>query len=84
MNRCMKKVTKVSLVVVLVISLALGLAGLIRAATTVDLGDADGFAVLAGTGITIAAPPGSVITGDIGSYETTTITGLFEWDEPRW
>ena len=71
-----KKFTKSSLVVVLIISLVLGLAGLIRAATTVSLGDADGFAVLAGTGITIAAPPGSTITGDIGSYATTTITGL--------
>lgn len=72
----MKKVASSSIVAVLVISLTLGLTGLIRAATTVSLGDADGFAVLAGAGITIAAPPGSVITGDIGSYATTTITGL--------
>lgn len=44
---------------------------------TVDLGTAAGFAVLAGAGITVAAPANStVITGDIGSHATPTITGL--------
>ena len=41
------------------------------------LGGATDFAVLAGAGITIAAPVDSThITGNIGSYSTTTITGL--------
>ena len=43
----------------------------------IDLGSAANFAVLAGTGITVAAPINSTtITGDIGSYPTGTITGL--------
>lgn len=43
----------------------------------VDLGAAADFAVLAGSGITVAAQVDStVITGDIGSFATTTITGL--------
>jgi len=43
---------------------------------TVDLGSSSGFAVLAGSGITIAGPVNSTtITGDIGSYPTTSITG---------
>jgi hypothetical protein len=43
---------------------------------TVDLGSASGFAVLAGSAITIAAPVNSTtITGDIGSYPTASITG---------
>jgi len=65
-----------SVLVSLVVVVALGLTGLIRAATTVSLGTADSFAILAGSGITIAAPNATVITGDIGSYSTTTITGL--------
>lgn len=39
----------------------------------VGLGTATGFAVLAGSGITNDIP-GTVITGDIGSFPTTTIT----------
>jgi Ice-binding-like len=43
----------------------------------VNLGSAADFAVLAGAGITVAAPVDStVITGDIGTFATTTITGL--------
>jgi hypothetical protein len=46
------------------------------AVPTVNLGSASGFAVLAGSGITIAGPANSTtITGDIGSYPTTSITG---------
>ena len=40
----------------------------------VDLGSAADFAVLAGAGITVIG--GTTITGDIGTYSTTTITGL--------
>ncbi len=43
---------------------------------TVDLGSASGFAVLAGSAITIAGPVNSTtITGDIGSYPTASISG---------
>jgi hypothetical protein len=38
------------------------------------LGAADGFAVLAGTGITISTA--TTVTGDIGTYPTETITGM--------
>jgi hypothetical protein len=43
------------------------------AATPVGLGTADSFAVLAGSGITYTGP--NVITGDIGSYATPSVTG---------
>jgi Ice-binding-like len=44
---------------------------------TVDLGTASGFAVLAGSGITIAgAVNTTTITGDIGTYPTPSVTGL--------
>ncbi len=43
----------------------------------VDLGNASGFAVLAGSGITVAGAVNSTtITGDIGTYPTPAITGL--------
>ena len=43
----------------------------------VDLGSASSFAVLGGSGITVAGAVNStVITGDIGTFPTTTITGL--------
>jgi len=47
------------------------------AVLAVDLGTTSGFAVLAGSGITIAGAVNStVITGDIGTYPTPSITGL--------
>lgn len=51
----------------------LALAGSTQAATSVGLGTADRFAVLAGSGITNTGP--TRITGDIGTYPITTITG---------
>jgi len=46
-------------------------------AQTIVLGTASSFALLAGSGITIAgAVNSSNITGDIGTFPTTTITGL--------
>jgi hypothetical protein len=42
--------------------------------TRVGLGTADGFAVLAGSGITNTGP--SVVNGDIGTFPTTTTTGF--------
>lgn len=42
--------------------------------TPIDLGSAGSFAVLAGTGITVTGA--TTITGDIGTYPTTTIAGL--------
>lgn len=48
-----------------------------NAALTVNLGQASDFAVLAGAGITIVGGVDSTtISGDIGSYATTSITGL--------
>ena len=41
---------------------------------TVDFGTASSFAVLAGAGITITGP--ATITGDLGTFPTTSITGL--------
>ena len=44
---------------------------------TIDLGSATGFAVLAGSGLSVAgAVSSTAITGDIGSFPTPAITGL--------
>lgn len=44
---------------------------------SVDLASSSSFAVLAGAGITVAAPVNStVITGGMGTFPTTTITGF--------
>lgn len=62
---------------VLTLAFLLGLAGAVKAATAVSLGNADSFAILAYSGITIGGSTNtSTITGDIGSYPTATITGL--------
>ncbi len=62
------------LIAVLVLVFTLGPAGLVRAASTVNLGTASNFAVLAGSGITNTGT--TTVTGDIGTYPTTTITGF--------
>jgi len=60
----MKVFKKASVVVVLAFAITIGLAGLSSAATTVNLGTADSFAVLAGTAVTNV--PTSTITWDVG------------------
>ncbi|MEO8363422.1 MAG: ice-binding family protein [Ilumatobacteraceae bacterium] len=49
------------------------LSGSAHAATAVSLGTADSFAVLAGAGITNTGA--TTLTGDMGTFPTTTITG---------
>lgn len=82
--RALKKSSKVS-VAVWAVAITLGLAGLAIAATTVGLGTADGFAILAGSGITNTGS--TKITGDVGTFPTTSETGFdsvtfFERDKP--
>lgn len=60
------------------LSLALSFVGPVQpasAANAVTLGAADSFAVLGGSGITFTAPS-STVNGDIGTFPTTTITGI--------
>ena len=61
------------LLLALVLLVPLMLAGSAAAATAVPLATADSFAVLAGAGITNTGP--TTITGDVGTYPTTTIVG---------
>lgn len=68
------KFNKKSKIALVATSLLLGIAGLVMAATSVNLGTADSFAVLGGSGITNTAT--STITGNIGSFPTVTITGF--------
>lgn len=60
----MKKVSQYSIATVLISALTFGSSGQALAATTVDLGAADDFVVLAGTAVTNV--PTSAITGDVG------------------
>lgn len=69
----MKSLNNVGLIVLTAV-FVFGVGGLIRAATSVSLNTVDGFAVLAGSGITNTGP--TTITGDVGSFPTTTQTGF--------
>lgn len=60
----MKKFSRYAAVAIIIGLLAFGPSGGASAATTVNLGTADGFAVLAGQHVTDV--PASVITGDVG------------------
>lgn len=74
----MKRFNKIS-VIALAVAFVLSLGGSspVLAATVVSLGTADGFAVLAGAGITFGGAVNTTnITGDIGTYATPTITGI--------
>jgi hypothetical protein len=66
-------VSKVSIASFALIA-SLALAGNSQAATSVGLGTADSFAVLAGAGITNTGP--SVINGDLGTSPTPAVTGF--------
>ena len=56
-----------------VIGILVGLVSGASAATAVGLGTADSYAVLAGAGITNTGP--TTVTGDLGTFPTTTMSG---------
>lgn len=59
---------------VFLVFVGFGIVGKVLAATTVNLGTANSFAVLAGSGITNTGA--TTITGDVGSFPTVTQTGF--------
>jgi len=72
MEGAASKLGIVSLAVALIAALALPAGS--QAATSVGLGTANSFAVLAGAGVTNAGP--SVINGDLGTSPTPAVTGF--------
>ncbi len=73
-RRRLRAASSTSVVAVCSVGLLAGLSGTAQAAATaVPLGTAASFAVLAGAGITNTGP--TTISGDIGTFPTTTITG---------
>jgi hypothetical protein len=72
MERVASKFGIVSLGVALIATLALATSS--RAATSVGLGTANSFAILAGAGVTNTGP--SVINGDLGTSPTPAVTGF--------
>lgn len=72
MERAASKLGIISLGVALIATLALAAGS--RAATSVGLGTANSFAVLAGAGVTNTGP--SVINGDLGTSPNPAVTGF--------
>ncbi len=72
MERVASKIGTISLAVALIAALALAASS--KAATSVGLGTANSFAVLAGAGVTNTGP--SVINGDLGTSPTPAVTGF--------
>lgn len=72
MERAASKLGITSLFVALIAALALAASS--RAATSVGLGTANSFAILAGAGVTNTGP--SVINGDLGTSPTPAVTGF--------
>lgn len=72
MERAASKLGIISLGVALIATLALAASS--RAATSVGLGTANSFAILAGAGVTNTGP--SVINGDLGTSPTPAVTGF--------
>ncbi len=70
----MKNFNKKSILIALTALLAIGMAGLVIAAAFVNLNTADDFAVLGGAGITNTGA--TTITGNVGTYPTTSETGF--------
>jgi hypothetical protein len=69
---------KSTVAVLAAISIAVGIVamagGASAAPTKIDLGSADSFAVLAGAGTTNTGP--TTVTGDMGTFATTSMTGM--------
>ncbi|MCX6762026.1 MAG: ice-binding family protein [Candidatus Moranbacteria bacterium] len=74
----MKKFNWIAMVVVLAFATALGFSGKVNAATQVDLGTADDFAILAGTPNITDAGHASAITGNVG-LSPATAAGIGLW-----
>lgn len=72
MERAASKLGIISLGVALIATLMLAASS--RAATSVGLGTANSFAILAGAGVTNTGP--SVINGDLGTSPTPAVTGF--------
>jgi hypothetical protein len=68
--RCVSKIG----IVPLALMVTLAFAGSSQAATSVGLGTANSFAVLAGAGVTNTGP--SVINGDLGTFPTPAVVGF--------
>lgn len=70
----MKRYVKFSAVALLAMAFMLGLSGSINAATQVNLGTADSFAVLGAS--TVTNTGSTVLTGDLGLSPGPSITGF--------
>ena len=73
----MKKRLKNLSLILFITAIILISIGIVKAVSTVSLGTADNYAILAGSGITFTgAVNTNNVTGDIGSYPTETIVGI--------